>query len=378
MMNWPEPPPRPPGPAPRSREVIGEETLGWAIIGASANAAQHIIPAIRGQAALPAPDLSYPLSNARIVGVFSHDENRARRFADTQYIPHSFVNLADLLARADVDCVYVGGHPRHHAQAALAALAAGKHVLCETPMALTLDDALAMAHTAASHGLLLAVNYPRRADPAVQAMQRLLLDGEIGDLLGGRVANTQLLSPSLHTWRLRPNGGGVTLDRTVHDVDLLRFVLRDEVQAVEAVNTQHLLSNDVEEDVVALITMRRSGLLFQLHDSFIIPHDVGGIRLFGSTGTLAARRVFEDDAPSELFLIRHGRPTAIPLEDGSPYAETIARFHAAVRGQARPVAGSADGINNLAVALAFQESIRRTYRVQVELPARPLDDRSLA
>ena len=376
MTNLAESSPRPP--QPRPREVIGEETLGWAIVGASASAAERIIPAIRGQSSLPAPDLRYPLCNARVVGIFSHDEDRARRFAETHHIPHSFANLADLLARHDVDCVYAGGHPRHLAQTTLAALAAGKHVLCETPMALTLGDALAMAHTAAGRGLVLAVNCQRRVDAAIETMLRLLLEGEIGDLLGGRLANIELLRPSLHTWRLRPNGGGVALDRTVHDIDLLRFLLRDEVQTVAAVNTQHLLSDTVEEDVVALITMRRSGLLFQLHDSYILPHDVGGITLYGSAGTLSARHVFVDDEPSELALIRHGRPVSVPLDNVDTYAEAIARFHAAVRGNGRPIAGSGDGIRNLAVALAVRESIRRGHRIQVELPGRPFDDRSLA
>ncbi len=188
---------------PRHRALVGEETLGWAIVGAGAQAAQHILPAIRNQVDLPAPDLRYPLSNARIVGVFSRNENRGRSFAEANHIPHSFANLADLLARSDVHCVYVGGHPRHHAQSTLAALAAGKHVLVETPMALNVEDALAMAHTAVGRGLLLAVNYHRRADAALQAMQQLLAEGEIGDLLGGRIANTPLLPPALHTWRLR-------------------------------------------------------------------------------------------------------------------------------------------------------------------------------
>ena len=374
-MNWPELPPR--LSHQRGREVIGEETLGWAIAGASAGAAQRVIPAIRGQPPLPAPDLSYPLCNARIVGVFSHDESRAQRFAQAHHIPHSFANLAALLEREDVHCVYAGGHPRHLTQTTLAALAAGKHVLCETPMALALADALAMAHTAASRGLILAVNYCRRADSAVQTMQQMLLDDAIGDLLGGRISNTHLLDAHLHTWRLRPNGGGVIFDRTIHDIDLLRFLLRDEVQTVEATNTQHLLSQDVEEDVAAHIVMHRSGLLIQLHDSFIIPHNVGGLTLFGSTGVLEARHLFVDDAPSELALIRHGRAARIELEQCDPYAEAVSRFQASVRGDAKPLAGAADGIHALAVALAALDSIQRRHRIRVETPQRPLTDRTV-
>ena len=59
-------------------------------------------------------------------------------FADRHAIPHAYLNLADLLAHPDIQCIYVGNHPRHHSQTVMAALAAGKHVLCEPPLALDL------------------------------------------------------------------------------------------------------------------------------------------------------------------------------------------------------------------------------------------------
>ena len=357
--------------------MFGDETLGWAIIGASSRASQRVIPAIRGQPPLPEADLRYPVTDSHVVGVFSHDESRARRFADETQLPHVFVNLSDLLDRHDVHCVYVGGYPRRHAQAALAALAAGKHVLCETPMALSIEDATAMTHTAASAGLQLAVNYSLRADPAIQAMRQLLINREIGDLLGGRVANMGLLKPSLHTWRLQPNGGGVALNRTIHDIDLLRYLLRDEIAAVYARSTLRVFSNQVEEDVVAQVEMRRSGCVIELHDSFLIPHNASRIELYGSAGTLVARHCFVDDLKSELLLLRNQRQTSLPIESLNTDRESIARFNAAVRKQGQPLAGGGDGLNNLAAALVILESIQTGRRVTVPRTDRQQDDRSV-
>ena len=151
------------------------------------------------------------------------------------------MNLAQLFIRGEIHCVYVSSHPRHHAQATLAALAAGKHVLCEAPIALDIDEALAVAHTARSQSLVFGINFQHRADPALCTLREMIAEGAIGDLLGGRIDNTVLLETSMHTWRLRGNGGGVILNRMMHDIDALRFLLRDEVHSVQARSTQQLL-----------------------------------------------------------------------------------------------------------------------------------------
>jgi 1,5-anhydro-D-fructose reductase (1,5-anhydro-D-mannitol-forming) len=361
----------------RTRHVIGDETLGWAIVGASNMARQHIVPAIRSQPPILETGTRYPVTNSNVVGIFSHDVARARQFSNESLIPHVFVNLADLLNRHDVHCVYVGGHPRHHAQTTLAALAAGKHVLCETPMALSMDEATAMAHTASSAGLQLGVNYVRRADPAVQTMRQLLIKREIGDILGGRMANLVLLEPSLHTWRLQPNGGGVILNRTIHDIDLVRFLLRDEVASVEAHSTLRILGNGVEEDIAAHLVMRRTGRIIELRDSFLIPHNTTRIEIYGSAGTLSAYNCFVDTPDSELFHIQHQRYTALPLDDANLYRDSVDRFNAAVRTLEQPLAGSGDGLRNLEVALAIRESLQTGNRVHIPSDARHIDDRSV-
>jgi 1,5-anhydro-D-fructose reductase (1,5-anhydro-D-mannitol-forming) len=348
--------------------------LGWGIAGASASAAQ-LVQAIRGQPPLPSPAGRAPITSARAVGIFSHSEHRARLFADAHAVPHPFVNLADLLAHPDIHCVYVGNHPRHHAQTALAALAAGKHVLCEPPLALELDEAQTVAHTALDRGLVLAVNFRRRADPALRALRELIADGTVGDLLGGRAGNTAFLRPPLQTWRLRAHGGGVLLDRTAHTVDVLRYLLRDEVAAIHSQATTQLLGDVVEEDVLSTVTFRRSTLVFQLHDSFLIPHAPTTLEIYGSSGTLVARHCFVDEPASELVLLRHSQTLPVPLIQTDPWRDTVQMFLNAIRTQAAPLATGADGVLSLASALAAQESLRRGYRMA--LPSRPLVDRSL-
>ena len=271
----------------------------------------------------------------------------------------------------------MGNHPRHHAQSVLAALAAGKHVLCEPPLALTVEEAERVAHTALDHGRILALNYLRRGDPALRTMRELLAEHTIGDLLGGRISYTGLLPTVRQSWRLRAQGGGVLIDRTAHSVDLLRFLLRDEIATAYCASTQQFLGDEVEEDVISIFNMRRTKITMQTHDSFVVSHLPIAVEFYGSTGTLTAYDVWRNDCASELWLRRHGQGTQIPTTTVDPMLATIQAFVDAVRTQGAPLAGGADGVNNLAILHAAQLSTTRGQRVPVALPMRRATDRSL-
>ncbi len=362
--------------SPPVRQAIGPGSIGWGVIGASQVAARWMVPAIRQQP--PAPDSDSRgigrgdsrITGSWVVGVFSHDESRGRAFAADHQIPHAFVNLSDLLRHPAIHCVYIGNHPRHHAYAAMAALAAGKHVLCEPPLALTPDQALDVQQAAATHGRLLGVNYQRRVEPAVVAMRELMMAGAVGDPLGGHVRNTVLLAPKEQTWRLQLNGGGVVVDRTLHDVDLLRFLFSAEIASVYAVSTQRVWGQAVEEDILCQVRLAPAGPTVQLHDSFVVPHVATRLEIYGSSGALIGAHCLDDGSPGELFLAQHGRLERIPLPTGDPYQRMVYRIQQAVR-VARPLAASAeDGVRSLAVAQAIFRSIQLGRSVDVILPER--------
>ncbi|MCC6454072.1 MAG: Gfo/Idh/MocA family oxidoreductase [Caldilineaceae bacterium] len=353
------------------------ETLGWGLVGASTVAGEALVPTLRFLPTLAGGSRHAPPDSVAL-GIFSHSEHRARFFADQHAIPHAFTNLADLLAQPSIHCIYVSNHPRHHAQTVLAALAAGKHVFCEPPLALSVDEAEKVAHTALDRGRILATNYPRRGDPALRTLRELLADHTIGDLLGGRISHTGLLPTARQSWRLRPQGGGVLLDRTAHTVDLLRFLLRDEIGTVYSVSTQQLLGNEVEEDLLSILNLRRNRLLVQTHDSFIVAHTAAAVEFYGSTGTLTVNHCWHSHHPSELWLQRHGHSTLVPTTHKAPFLAAVQAFVQAVRTQSAPLAGGADGVNNLAILQAAQTSLERGQRVPVALPMRRATDRAIS
>ena len=351
------------------RQQVGADSVGWGILGASQMAERWMVDAIRYQPSAPA---ALGTAGSWTVGIYSHNEQRAQQFAQTNQIPHAFVNLDDLLERREIQCIYVGSHPRHHFPMTMAALAAGKHVLCETPLALTLDEAYRMEQAAADRGLLLGINYARRAVPAIEQMRTLLAHQEIGDILGGRISNAVLLRPQFQTWRLQANGGGVVFDRTIHDVDLLRFLLEDEIAEVMVMSAPPMLGSrtqpagtkPVEEEVHTTVRLAQYNVLFQLHDSFLIPHNPTSVEIYGSAGALIARNVFENNDDSQLLLVRNEQISTLPVISLTPYWQSLYHFNQAVRAQTAPLATASDGVASLRVALSIRQSVEKRTPIQ--------------
>src|SRR5229473_2084256 len=197
--------------------------LRWGVIGASSIASEHMIGAIRA-------------NGGEVVAVLSSDASRGQSYAETHGIPRSTTDLAALVEAPDIDAVYISTTNELHRDQVFAAAAAGKHVMCEKPLALSLKDARAMVAECRKRGVVMGTNHHLRNAATHRAMREAIKQGRIGKPLFARVFHSVYLPPHLQGWRLdRPEaGGGVILDITVHDADTLRFVLDDEPVEVVA------------------------------------------------------------------------------------------------------------------------------------------------
>lgn len=343
--------------------------IGWALLGASRVAQQLLLPALRS---VPHSSGDRRQSGMRIIGIYSHSPRRGAEFAAHNRLVRSYENLDELLLRDDVTCVYVGSHPRHQYDLAVAAIEAGKHVLCETPMGLSVREATELERTARNNGLLLTPNFAFRGDAALARMAELVRDYAIGELLGGQIVNCALLPVELQSWRLKPDSGGVVLDRTIHDIDLVRWLFADEVHQVTALSSQRALGKNVDDEVVVNLRLRRGGQLIQCHDSFVTPHRFSSVELYGARGSLRVHHWWSRRRPSELLLVRNDEVEVIPVEERDHYEATVTAFHQAMRNQASGttrtnfLASATDGVRNLQTALAVLESARNGWSVRVE------------
>lgn len=336
---------------------------GWGLIGASDIAATSLVPAIRAQ-----PD-------SEVVAVHSRSAQRGTDYAERHGIVRSYDRLADLLADPAVDAVYISTTNERHAEEVLAAARAGRHVLCEKPLAMTLHEAGAMVAACREAGVVLATNHGRRQEPAVRELRRLVQEGRLGRVLGARAATCVLLPERLQGWRLTEPGAGagVVLDIVVHEADSLRFVLEDEVVEVAALTATQGMAGGAVEDTVTGSLRTRGGVLGSFACAFNQPYGESGLQVSGSAGSAVVRR--PRDRPSVLVLRDEGGETELPLPVAPPVGEgTVRAFEAAVRGEGPPTVTGEDGLLSLAVALATLESARTGRTVRLD-PPQDQDDR---
>jgi 1,5-anhydro-D-fructose reductase (1,5-anhydro-D-mannitol-forming) len=323
--------------------------LGWGLIGASDIARTRMVGAINAH------------RDSRVVAVMSSQVERARRFADELAIPRAYDTVDALLADPAVDVVYISTTNERHCEPTLAAAAAGKHVLCEKPLALNLADAGEMAAACRAAGVVLGTNHHLRNAATHRTLRRLVAEGAIGRPLAARVFHAVYLPPRLQGWRLdQPEaGGGVALDITVHDADTLRFVLDDEAVEATALAAQQGLASRGLQDAVMGVLRFRSGLLAQFHDAFTVQHAGTGLQLHGTEGSLVAEDVMTQDPRGRVVLRRADGAHEVDVgEREDLYARSVRLFNAAARGEGQPAATGEDGVRSLAIALAVQESVR--------------------
>jgi 1,5-anhydro-D-fructose reductase (1,5-anhydro-D-mannitol-forming) len=307
-----------------------------------------------------------------VVAVMSSQTERARNYAAERNIPHAYDSLDAILSDPAVDVVYISTTNELHAQQTLAAARAGKHVLCEKPLALSLDDAREMVATCQAAGVVMGTNHHLRNAAAHRTLRRLIAEGAIGTPLAARVFHAVYLPPRLQGWRLsKPEAGaGVILDITVHDADTLRFVLDDEATEVTALAAQQGLGTSEVEDAVMGVMRFRRGVLAQFHDAFTIRHALTGLEVHGTDGSLIGEHVMTQEPENgRVFLRRDGAVEAIDVgERENLYVRAVRLFNEAVRGEGQPSATGEDGICSLAIGLAVQESVRSGRRVYVQDP----------
>lgn len=329
--------------------------MRWGLIGASRIASGFMIDAFRAQ------------DGGEVVSVLSSDPDRGAAYARENGIGQSFTDLDEMLARSEIDAVYISTTNEKHHDQALAAIAAGKHVLCEKPLAMTLADAIEMVRAAEAAGVVFATNHHLRNAGSHLAIRELVAEGRIGRVLSARVFHAVSLPEQLRGWRINDPaaGGGVIPDIVVHDADTIRFHLGEDPSEVVAISASSGLGEGVEDSVMSAWTMP-SGVTVQTHESFTHPFAATGLEIHGTGGSVIARNVMTQHPVGEVRLIDAEGSHAVPFDTHNLYHRSMGLFAAAVHGRGRPSADGIDGVKSLAVALAVKEAADRGRRVAVD------------
>lgn len=326
----------------------------WGLIGASTIAREWMIGAIRA-------------TGGDVVSVMSSNAERGRKYADDHGIAKAVTSLDDLVNDPAIDAVYISTTNELHRDQALAAAKAGKHILCEKPLAMSLDDARAMVQAAKDAGVVLATNHHLRNAATHRAMREAIKAGRIGTPLAARVFHAVYLPPHLQGWRLeKPEaGGGVILDITVHDADTLRFVLdSDPVEAIALSQSGGMGKAGLEDAVMGVLRFQ-NGVVAQFHDGFTTKFAETGLEVHGTEGSLIGRNVMTQRATGSVTLRDADGEHDLPLDQANLYKTALSAFHAAIAGKGKPSATGEDGIWSLATGLAVAEAARNGGAVKI-------------
>jgi 1,5-anhydro-D-fructose reductase (1,5-anhydro-D-mannitol-forming) len=297
--------------------------------------------------------------NCKVVALSRRDPEKARAAAAQFAIPLVFGSTAELSRCSEVDAVLVTTPNASHLQDVLAAVGAGKPVLCEKPMGIDADECRQMVEAARKARLLLGVAQVFRFEESTAKFRERVAAGDIGPPV---FARAEFSFPGIGHQRSWMNnrsisGGGPIADVGVHCIDALRFILQDEPKRVTTVGRSDEQSGDVEAAAVLTLEFQR-GTLATVAVSTRAQYRTP-LEIVGDAGTLRADDALNVERPIKVELWRDGQPIAEDIVSNRlAYAKQVDSFARAVEGLEQFPAPGEQGWRNQLILDAAYRSLR--------------------
>nr|MDO8135756.1 Gfo/Idh/MocA family oxidoreductase [Candidatus Njordarchaeum guaymaensis] len=325
-------------------------------------------------------------TKAQLVAVSDINETSAKGIAKTYKAEKTFTDYKMMLEQKDIDAVSICLPHFLHANVTEAAAQAGKHVLCEKPMATTLRDCDRMIKAARKAGIKLMIAENHRWTPAHIVMKEALDQGKIGNVILARTyevvdERTNLANRTL--WKGTPDraGGGSLMDQGVHKAAMLRWFCGD-VRSVYCWTSQQMIKlPDKAEDTAMMFLKFENGAVADLFLSFApISYFNNAFELYGTHGTILEDHSWTD--PVRIFSTKIGKDSyrwIIPKVEHQPHPGyykisfrlEVNHFVDCILEDKRPELSGEDGKAAVEVALLGYQSAkmgREVRRGDVMLP----------
>ncbi|MBM3236452.1 Gfo/Idh/MocA family oxidoreductase [Candidatus Poribacteria bacterium] len=308
-------------------------------------------------------------------------EERTKAVAE-KYGVRWYLKEQELLDDKEVQAVYVATPTYLHARQAIRALRAGKHVLCEKPMAMNLSEAEQMISEAEKHNCKLAIGYMMRFHAWHQKLKQMIDAGELGTLVMGRAQLTCWYPKIEGAWRQDPalGGGGALADMGSHCIDLLEMLFGRTLAVTAFVDT--IVQNYPVEDSSVVLLRCENGAMGIVDAHFNVPDEasVNMLEIYGSKGRVEGRGTIgqastgkmtavlqTDDKKYDATQQREGTVEQIikPEEVVNIYQAEIEDFCEAISLDRQPCVSGEDGLWNLKVLMAAYESAKQGKAIRM-------------
>jgi D-xylose 1-dehydrogenase (NADP+, D-xylono-1,5-lactone-forming) len=293
------------------------KTVRWGLL-STARINRSLIPAIRAS------------KRGELAAVASRGLDKARAYADEWKIPRAFGSYEELLESDEVDALYIGLPNHLHAEWTVKALRAGKHVLCEKPFAVTVEEVDQMAAASRESGRVLAEAFMYRHHPQTKIVGEWVKSGRLGEISVVRAVFNFAMNNREGNVRMVPEyGGGALWDVGVYPISYAQYIMGEAPHWVAG--SQYTGETGVDETFTGLLTYSGNRMA-QISCSFRTPFHMS-VEILGTEGRLYMTRPFTrlEGSDRELtFYPAEGKPQKIRVPKKETYAGDVEDMHAAI------------------------------------------------
>lgn len=328
-------------------------SVGWGIIGIGFVADAAMAPAIAD------------LKECHLEGVVSRDEGRGRAFAEKHGAANAYTDYSEMLANPAVDVVLVTTPNGLHAQQVVQAARAGKHVLCDKPLGLSVSEAQRAVDECRAAGVKLGINFQTRYHTCFEEARAIIASGELGDPLVVQL-EVSAGAGGLKGWRTDPTlaGLGSINNVGVHGYDLLRFLLNAEVTDVVALLD---VGRKPELETLAMCLLRfDNGTIAYVNANQRTPNHQPDIDIYGTKARIVGHNITRPWlADGELRVLTEKGETVTRHSSLDAFRRTVHAFNQAVLKDGVPNASGLDGLRSVQLTDAMARSAREGRVVEL-------------
>ncbi len=345
-----------------------KDKVAWGVVGSCGIARRRTIP-----------EGIVPAANAKLVGLYDCNQEGNAEAART-FGTQAFKSLEELLA-AEIDAVYIATPVNLHSEHTAQCLKAGKHVLCEKPLASSVAEGKEMAALAERSKVQLGAAFMMRFQSQHQEALKIVQSGKLGKPVFGRAQLSCWYPPIEGAWRQDPSqgGGGSLADMGVHCIDLLEMFFGPVASVSCCIG--NLVHPYRSEDSALAMLVFQNGALGTVDTFFCIPDESSQnvLELYGSDGSILAKGTVGQGSQGEMVFYPRpqgkgyeaqqardaGQGIALKPAPVNTYRAEIEEFSQAILEGRKSKLDCAEGLRNQRILEACYESARTSRTVRI-------------
>lgn len=322
--------------------------INWGIIGCGGIADKRTIPGL------------LLAENAQCVALMDKSEQILETVGKKYNVENLYTDINELLRQDNLDAVYIATPVFCHKENVIAAADAGKHILLEKPMGLTVSEATEIMDYCNKKNVKLCVGFMMRYHDGHEKIKSLIEKGDIGEVVSA-YAKFNCVSPvSEVKWRQTKafSGGGTMMDMGIHCVDLLQHITGLNAKEVVGMSGNQIFKYPDTEDAATAIMRMENGALFVVEANFNVDEAFGcKFEIYGTKGCIAADKTIGQTETGTITLTDiDSQCKVVEYTSGNMYEKEISRFSDAILYDKEVPITAQEGIFNQKIVEAVYES----------------------